>query len=316
MPDPEPADAPRTGPGPADREAPLPDAAIIIPHYNDMDRLLRCLAALVPQLRSSVELVIVDNGSTDSLAPLAAAHPGLRVVTEPEKGAAAARNRGVRDTTAPWLFFLDADCVPAPDWLDRALGHARAGAAAARADPIADLIAGRVDVFDESPGPRSGAEAFETVFAFRCRDYVEKEGFSVTANLLTRRAVFLATGAFVNGLPEDKEWCLRARARGFAIAYDDALAVAHPTRRDWTALRRKWRRLSQEAHALHRLQGGGGGAWALRAGAVLASGPAHLPQMLRAPLTPGERRRGAATLLRLRAVRAVWMARQALGLPI
>ncbi|WP_126975397.1 glycosyltransferase family 2 protein [Frigidibacter oleivorans] len=309
MPDPEPADA---GSGPAHPEAPPPEAAIIIPHYNDVDRLLRCLAALVPQLRPAVELVIVDNGSTDSLAPLAAAHPGLRVVTEPEKGAAAARNRGVRDTTAPWLFFLDADCVPAADWLDRALGHARVGEAAAQAD----LIAGRVDVFDESPGPRSGAEAFETVFAFRCRDYVEKEGFSVTANLLTRRAVFLATGDFVNGLPEDKEWCLRARARGFAIAYDDALAVAHPTRRDWPALRRKWRRLSQEAHALHRLQGGGAGAWALRAGAVLASGFAHLPQMLRAPLAPGERRRGAATLLRLRAVRAGWMARQALGLPI
>ncbi|MHC0055465.1 glycosyltransferase family 2 protein [Actibacterium sp. D379-3] len=291
---------------------PQPRAAVIIPHYNDVARLTRCLAALmVPDgasARDGVDIVVVDNGSTEPLGPVRAAHPGIRFVTEPGKGAALARNRGVAETTAPRLYFLDADCVPAPDWL----------ATAHRVAEQADIVGGRVDVFDETPAPRSGAEAFEAVFAFRCRDYVEAEGFSVTANMLTRRDVFNATGEFRNGLPEDRDWCLRARDLGYSIAYADDLAVAHPSRSDWDALRRKWLRLTREAFARDAVGVAGRVRWGLRAGAVAASAGAHLPRLWRAPeLTdPGERRRGVATLLRLRLVRAGWMLRQAVGLPV
>ena len=89
--------------------APVPAIAVIIPHYNDVARLARCLTALAPQLAPDVELVVVDNGSTDSLEPARAALPGVQIVTEPEKGAAPARNRGVAETTAPVLAFIDSD---------------------------------------------------------------------------------------------------------------------------------------------------------------------------------------------------------------
>jgi cellulose synthase/poly-beta-1,6-N-acetylglucosamine synthase-like glycosyltransferase len=297
--------------GPAGPDSAGFGAAVIIPHYNDVARLTRCLDRLMAQDRAGVEIVVVDNGSTQPMDALRTAHPGVRFVTEPRKGAATARNRGVRETTAPWLFFLDADCLPAPDWLAAARAHARDHAAGR---PGADIIGGRVDVFDETPPPRSGAEAFETVFAFHCRDYVERKGFSVTANLLTRRDVFAATGDFVNGLPEDREWCLRATRRGYRLAYDDGLRVAHPTRSDWPALARKWRRLTDEGFALHRAEGRGRAAWALTALATLASGATDLPKVFVHPgLTPGERLRGAGVLLRLRALRAVWMLRQCVG---
>ena len=78
-----------------------PDCAIIIPHFNDSLRLGRCLAALLPQVTPGTELRVIDNGSTQSLAPVRAAHPALRIVTEPREGAANARNRGVAETTAP-----------------------------------------------------------------------------------------------------------------------------------------------------------------------------------------------------------------------
>ena len=260
---------------------------------------------------AGAEIIVVDNGSTQPMAGLHAAHPGVRFVTEPQKGAATARNRGVRETSAPWLFFLDADCLPAPDWLAVARGHAVACAAG---QPGADIIGGRVDVFDETPPPRSGAQAFEAVFAFHCRDYVTRKGFSVTANMLTRRDVFAATGDFVNGLPEDREWCLRARRRGYSLHYDDTLRVAHPTRSDWAALVRKWRRLTDEGFALHRAEGRSRAAWAATALAILASGLTDLPKMLAHPgLTPAERGRGAGVLLRLRALRTAWMLRQIAG---
>lgn len=282
-----------------------PEAAVIIPHYNDAVRLGRCLAALEPQraaAQGAVEVVVADNGSTQDLSALKAAYPGIRFLTEPEKGAAAARNAGVAATTAPALFFLDADCLPDPDWL----------ATARRLGGRDEMIGGRVAIFDETPPPRSGAEAFEAVFGFDQKGYVEQKKFSVTANLLTTRAVFAATGPFNGKVAEDLDWCHRAGALGYAITYRPELSVAHPSRSDWTALIRKWRRITSEGFHVNGTGPTARAKWALRAGAVLASGPAHLPQLLRHPALSGvERRRGARVLLALRAQRSLWMLRQA-----
>lgn len=281
-----------------------PSVAIIIPHHDDTLRLLRCLAALMPQLAAGDEVVVVDNGSTGSLAAVRAAHPGVRLVTEPQKGAAHARNRGVAETTAPRLIFLDCDCVPSPGWL----------AAARSVADRADLVGGRIDVFDETPGPRTGAQAFEAVFAFDNRVYVERKDFSVTANLVTRRDVFAATGPFVHGLSEDLDWCRRAAAKGFRLAYADDLQVAHPARGDWAALARKWRRLTDEGFGVNGRSPTRRAVWALRALAMPMSVLAHAPRVLRHPALrgPGERMRALATLAQLRLVRAGWMLRQAI----
>jgi GT2 family glycosyltransferase len=285
---------------------PGPAHAVIIPHYNDLVRLERCLAALVAQDLTGTEVVVADNATPADMGPLQAAFPQVRVVTQPERGAAAARNKGVAVTTAPWIFLLDADCVPGAGWLARAREIA-AG------DPNV-VTGGRIEVFDETPAPRSGAEAFETVFAFDQARYIREAGFSVTANLVAARAVFEATGPMVVGLSEDVDWCRRAVAAGAALRYDPELAVAHPTRPDWPALRKKWRRMTDEGFGL----AGGGAAgrakWALKALLMPASVLAHLPRILRHPaLTPREKARAAGTLLRLRLTRMVWMLAQALG---
>jgi GT2 family glycosyltransferase len=285
-----------------------PEAAVIIPHYNDVARLERCLAALMANDLAGVEVLVVDNGSTEPLEAVRAVFPAVRFVTEPEKGAAAARNRGVGESSAPRLFFLDADCVPAPDWL----------AVARRVAPEADLIGGRVEVFDETPPPRSGVEAFEAVFAFRFRDYVERQGFAGAGNLLTRRDVFGDVGGFVNGLAEDRDWCLRATAKGYRLIYADGLKVGHPSRSDWPALRRKWLRLTRESWALARETRGAAARplWLGRAFVVLASIGPHLAKVLTDPRLngPGERFRAAGTLIRLRLLRVWWMLGQVAGL--
>ncbi len=283
-----------------------PRAAVIIPHHADPVRLERCLAALAPQLGPDIEAVVVDNAPKSPLPDtLMARFPAMGLVVEPAAGAAHARNRGVAQTSAPLLIFLDCDCVPDPDWLQRALD-------AARAHPGA-LIGGRVSVFDETPPPRSGAEAFEAVFAFDNHAYIARKGFSVTANLVAPRAVFDTVGGFRPGLSEDLDWCHRATAAGAPLVYDDALRVAHPSRSDWPALARKWRRLTEEAWGL---QGRGPGArarWGLRALAMPLSALAHLPRVLRSDRlgAAGERRRAATTLFRLRIMRGMWMLAQA-----
>ncbi|WP_417807505.1 glycosyltransferase family 2 protein [Thioclava sp.] len=281
----------------------MAEAAVIIPHYNDVDRLIRCLEVLAPQVDARCEVLVVDNNSTVDLAPVRAVFPDLRIVTEIKKGAAEARNRGVAETTAERLFFIDSDCVAAPDWIATAFAVMDRG----------DLVGGHVAVFDETPPPRSGAEAFETVFAFDFRRYIEEKGFSGTGNLLTRRDVYEGTGPFIAGLSEDLDWCRRATAKGYRLVYAEGLRVGHPSRQDWSALSRKWRRLSEEGFGVNgsapmeRLK------WAGKALLMPLSIVAHIPKVLRHPDLRDNRERGRAlvTLSRLRLARMGWMLRQA-----
>lgn len=280
-----------------------PEAAIIIPHYNDTARLTRCLDALWPQLSDRVELIVVDNGSTEDLNALYARFDGVRLVTEPAKGAAAARNRGVAETTAPRLFFIDADCVPEADWVKTAFAVMDMG----------DVIGGRVSVFEETPPPRSGAEAFETVFAFDNRRYIEEDDFSVTANLLTRRDVFETVGPLIVGMSEDLDWCQRAVQLGFSLVYADGLWVHHPSRQDWSALRRKWVRLTEEGFGVNGNAPTARLKWAIKALLMPVSILVHVPRVLRHPALSGaDKRAGLGTLARVRLARMGWMLRQAL----
>ncbi|MFO6465297.1 glycosyltransferase family 2 protein [Jannaschia sp. KMU-145] len=285
--------------------ADTPRATVIVPHFNDPDRLARCLSALATDLPPGVEVVVVDNGSAVDPGPwIARDYPAVRTLVERTPGAGPARNRGVAESDAPILMFLDADCVPGPGWAATALEVA----------PRADLVGGAVDLFDETEGPRTGAQAFEAVFAFDMRGYLERDGFLGSGNLVTSRRVHEAIGGFRAAVSEDKDYSHRARAAGFTLGFAPEMAVGHPSRGDAAALRAKWRRLTDEAWALHRSEGRSRGAWAGRALLMPASIFAHAPKVARADgLDRAERARAVATLARIRLSRMVWMLRQAAG---
>jgi glycosyltransferase involved in cell wall biosynthesis len=288
-----------------------PDIAVIIPHYNDVDRLEFCLNELMKNDTTDTEILVVDNNSPNPPDRLHDIFPNVRFLSEPEKGAGPARNHGVAQSSAPVLAFIDADCVPDHDWLTVARAVA----------PRADLIGGRVDVFDETPPPRSGAEAFEKVFAFDFRNYIEVRGFSGSGNLITTRAVFKDVGPFRTVVSEDSDWSFRATAKGYRLIYEDGLRVRHPSRTDWAALRHKWQRLTKESFALAQSTRPGLSSrlrWGGKALAMPLSACVHLPKLLFSTKldTGGERLRGAVTLFRLRLLRMTWMLRQAVGLDI
>lgn len=287
----------------AEGQTMTPEVAVIIPHFNDHARLALCLEALSRNDLEGVEVVLADNGS-DPAPSGTSALPQLRIVHEPTRGAAAARNRGVAETSAPVLMFLDADCVPAPDWVETGRGLAQQNL----------IVGGRVDVFSETGGRITGAEAFEMVFAFHQKTYVEEKRFSVTANLVTTRALFERTGPFIVGLSEDLDWCHRALQTGARIMYADELVVAHPARADWPALRKKWRRLTEEAFALSVTGTKSRLVWLAKGAAMIPSALIHSRQVFLSPnLHDASARFGAlGTLLRLRSLRAFWMLRQAL----
>lgn len=90
-----------------------PLIGIVIPAYNYAGKLSRAVNSVLKQLTERHELIVVDDGSNDNtqdvLAQLQKITPNLRVIYKENGGAASARNRGIRETVAQYLIFLDAD---------------------------------------------------------------------------------------------------------------------------------------------------------------------------------------------------------------
>lgn len=281
------------------------DVSIIVPHYNDLASLEICLAALARQdfFGGSVEIIVADNRSPQTLEAVAgAAGPAARVVDAPEPGAGPARNAGVAASSGAILAFTDCDCIPEPGWLAAGIAALERG----------DVAGGRMTVAVADESAMTGAEAFERVFAFNNRRYVEEKGFSVTANLFCRRETFDAVGPFRTGVSEDFEWCRRARAAGYSLVYAGDAVVAHPARRNWSQLKRKWSRLNRESFGIAREKPLGRLRWLGTTLALPASILAHMPRVVRSPALPDGRSRLAAlgTLARLR----LWRTGDALAL--
>ena len=95
-----------------------PFVSIIIPFKNEEKYLGACLAgiAALDWPRDRVEVIALDNGSTDASESIARSF-GIQYVTAPGRRSRANRNRGAREGRGEILAFVDADCVVPPDWL-------------------------------------------------------------------------------------------------------------------------------------------------------------------------------------------------------
>ncbi len=213
--------------------------AIVIPHFEQPEPLRRCLAGVAAQTypAEALDVVVVDNGSQPGSVPEPADRPHVRLLVEKRPGSYAARNRGVRETTAPIIAFTDADCVPDPAWIEaavRALEAAGEGPA---------MLGGRIEML--APGPRPGApELYDYALGIRQQRFVSRAHFAATANLVATRSTFDAVGAFDERLLSggDWEWGNRVHRAGIAQRYVEDAIVRHPLRTSLGAVIRKTRR--------------------------------------------------------------------------
>lgn len=92
------------------------DLSIVICSLNGAPGVERCLRALAEQKDVELEIIVVDDGSTDGTSEAARQHGATVIRHEVNRGLAAARNTGVRAASAQVVAFLDDDCEPEPIW--------------------------------------------------------------------------------------------------------------------------------------------------------------------------------------------------------
>ena len=134
----------------AEQRAVSPDrtVSVIIPARNEGRTIARLIQAIQQQAPDgwSVEVVLVDDGSTDDTVTVARG-AGAHVLELGSRAGggnpAVARNRGAMAATGDPLVFLDADCLPAPGWLARILADHAAGAA---------VVGGSLDLLRQGGG--------------------------------------------------------------------------------------------------------------------------------------------------------------------
>jgi glycosyltransferase involved in cell wall biosynthesis len=198
--------------------------SVIIPAYNAARTLPQTLAALNAAQPPPLEVVVVDDGSTDETAR-AAEHANACVIRQEKNiGAAAAKNRGAQVARGDILFFTDADIVPPRD----AMARLQNALQDAQCDGIVGLL-------DESIPHDNWASQFKNLWMnFTYARFVgaERIGLFYTSAAAMRRGVFLRLGGFDENyrgasIAEDTEFGQRAWGSGARIRLEPNLRVVH-----------------------------------------------------------------------------------------
>ena len=127
---------------------PEPMASVIVPVLSGERTLERCLRSVLQQSMTELELIVIDDGSTDGTRRVAEEIDDARLVllSQPNAGVSAARNVGIARARGPLVVFLDADDEVEADWPSRLV--------APFVDPSVGLVCCGGVYFDESNGSR------------------------------------------------------------------------------------------------------------------------------------------------------------------
>jgi glycosyltransferase involved in cell wall biosynthesis len=161
---------------------PLPTVSVVVPARDDAPALDRCLRALAAQTVPPAEVVVVDNGSSDPTAAVARGH-GARVVTEPRVGIPMAAAAGYDAATGDVVARLDADSLPAPDWIERV--------AAAMAEPRVEAVTGVGHFYEHGRAGRLTAGAYLGAYYGLCHLALGHHALW-GSNMAVRRTTWLA----------------------------------------------------------------------------------------------------------------------------
>ena len=199
----------------------MPRVSIVVPVYNGERTIGDCVESIFALAfpRDDVELLLIDNASTDSTSTILDRYRDrARIFQETKRGPAAARNRGLVNATGDVVAFTDADCVVDPNWLRHII--------APLSDPDVGIVGGAIMAMK----PCNAVEAFgEQIHDHQMAIEHYSPPYAITMNWASPRAVLEKVGPFDEELLrcEDCDLAYRIVAAGYRIVHEPAAVVYH-----------------------------------------------------------------------------------------
>jgi hypothetical protein len=206
---------------------------VIVVNWNGRQLLPECLSSLSNQSLKDVEVLLVDNGSTDdSVSLVRSQFPTVRILTLREnQGFAAGNNRGIQESFSEFVALLNNDAVADYCWAERLLDTA--------SDSRVGIVASKVLLHSDHGRLDSAGDGMTTVGVGYKRGHLAPSnsypsldnvfGASGCAMLL-RRSMLADVGLFDEDfflLYEDSDLCFRAQLRGWRCLYAPNAIVYH-----------------------------------------------------------------------------------------
>lgn len=208
-------------------------ATVVIPAYNAADTLTACLHGLQAQdfTPDDYEVIVVDDGSTDNSASVAASF-NVRLIEQTNQGAPAARNTGLKNARGDWVVFTDADCIPSRSWLSSLVNAAEADTGSA-----AFGAAGRTVGYNST---HAAARFVDLMGGLDAERHLSHPAFpfAPTCNVMYRRSLLEQIGGFDPRYYAYDACDLHARARQLedgSFPYVGHAIVLHQHRPSWKA---------------------------------------------------------------------------------
>ncbi|MEM1169036.1 MAG: glycosyltransferase [Cyanobacteria bacterium P01_H01_bin.35] len=217
-------------------EKSVPFVSVIIPVYNDRERLKKCLKALEIQTypHNLYEVIVVDNASDDDIPAVVASFNQATILEEKRRGSYAARNKGILNAKGEVIAFTDSDCIPANDWIEKGVNNLLNTS-------NCGIVGGKIKIFFKDPERPTAVELYDSIMAFPQSNYVKNNKFSVSANLFTFKKILDEVGSFNAELKSggDYEWGQRVFKAGYKVIYGEDTRIAHPARYSFEELNKK-----------------------------------------------------------------------------
>jgi glycosyltransferase involved in cell wall biosynthesis len=213
--------------------------SVVITAYNSEAYIADAVQSVLNQSRAVDEIVVVDDGSTDSTRHVVAdfADQGIKFIQQPNMGAGAARNKGIRETSGEFIAFLDADDM----WLEN---KTRLQLEYLAAHPNAALVSGYAHWWNVNSDTAYVRDKMPQDMKALRRELLVHNVIGNPSMVMVRRSALEKVGLFNEGIRWGQDWELWQR---LVHPYDAGLVTEPVTVYRWHQHNlshvRKWERL-------------------------------------------------------------------------
>ena len=213
----------------------LPNVSVVVPVYNAEKTIAGLIESLLSQdyPKELVEIIIVDNNSTDKSRQIIQEYPVELLEEKESQGPGAPRNKGVRRAKGQILAFVDSDCTATAQWLKEGVKKILSESA--------DLVGGQVKF--RLSAKKTPAEIFDSLTNMQIEHNIKDRSITKTSNLFVRPHVFDRIGFFPSHVEsgEDVRWTGKATRNGFSLVYAPEAIIEHPARRLKELLKKQYK---------------------------------------------------------------------------